>query len=472
MKKILQNTAFQLIGGIASKIIGMSFVLVASRSLGTEGYGKYSFIFTFTSFFTMMASFGVPTIATRELAKRPDDRGRILGDIIILKFALGFVSVLLCLAFGKILGYGADLRTGINIICIGLLFSFLDSYRALFQATLLMQYNMYSSVLHDVLLLLSALYLAYIKAGFISFVWAGMICTLISSLVLTGQGYRMVKPKFGFNGKRLILYLKESIPLGLASFVVYLYYNADTIMLSKLSTMVAVGYYSVAYKFVFLGQMIPQALVTSLFPGFSHDVVHHKEKAEGNLKKAYGVFTYLAFGIAILGILYHKEVIMLMFGENYLPASLPLLVFSISFIFMLPNILFSKYFVALGEQRYIFYVHLASAALNVLLNFYAVPRFGVAGAAVTTLLSDIVVFCAFFYKMNMVLEFIEMNILNFIYLIFVSAIMIAAGILVHINWIIEAVVIGAVYLWYVFKKEKYIADLVARTFKLAVQRQR
>ena len=82
MQKVIKNTAYQLIGSVISKIIGMFFIVVASRSLGAEGYGKYSFVFTFTSLFAMMASFGVPIIATREMAKNPERRGEIIGDII------------------------------------------------------------------------------------------------------------------------------------------------------------------------------------------------------------------------------------------------------------------------------------------------------------------------------------------------------------------------------------------------------
>jgi O-antigen/teichoic acid export membrane protein len=462
LNKIIKNTAFQLIGGVAAKIIGMLFVIVASRSLGTEGYGKYSFIFTFTSFFSMMASFGVPTIATRELAKNPDDRGRILGDIIILKLVLGFVSVLFCLVFGKILGYGADLQLGFKIVCIGLLFSFLDSYRALFQATMQMHYNMYSSVLHDALLLLSALYLAFIRADFVSFVWAGLGCTLVSNMLLTHLGYRLVKPSFSFNKKRLAKLFLESFPLGMASFVVYIYYNADSIMLSKMATMAAVGYYAVAYKFVFMGQMIPQALVTSLFPGFSHDVVHDKKRAEGILELSFRLFGYVAFGLLILGTLYHRNVITLLFGEKYLGASAPLLIFSLSFIFMLPNILFSKYLVAANRQKFIFYVHLASAALNVALNFYAIPRFGAAGAAATTMLSDMLVFAAFFSAVSKNTEYVKLKILVYLKLALLGAGLIVAGLLLNINWYVEALLIGCIFIGYIYSNDKTIVWAISK----------
>lgn len=460
MKKVIKNTAYQLIGSVTSKIIGMFFIIVASRSLGAEGYGKYSFVFTFTSFFAMMASFGVPIIATREMAKNPERRGEIIGDIIILKAGLGLLSVALCLVFAKIFGYGADLQLGVRIVCIGLLFSFMDGYRSMFQATLQMQYNMYASALQDGLLLLTALLLVHIKAGFLDFVWAGLGCTLASNLFITLLGYRLVKPRFSFNKIRLTKFFLESFPLGLASFMVYIYYNADSIMLSKMATMAAVGYYAVAYKFVFLGQVIPQALVTSLFPGFSNDVVHNKRKAESNLDLSFRIFGYVAFGLLILGVLYHRNLLLLLFGEKYLGASVPLLIFSLSFAFMLPNILFSKYLVAAGRQKHILYVHLGSAVLNVALNIYAIPRFGAAGAAATTMFSDMVVFGAFFYDVYKNTEYTRPKISGYFSLAVLGSVLIAAGMLLNIYWYIESALICSIFLYYIYLKDKSVVSAV------------
>lgn len=462
MSKVIKNTTYQLLGSIASKIIGMFFVIVAGRSLGAEGYGNYSFVFTFTSFFAMMASFGLPIIATRELSRNPEGKSLIIGDIIFLKAGLGVVAVALCLTFAKIFGYGADLQMGFRIVCVGLMVSFLDSYRPFFQATLQMQYNMYASMIQDVLLLVSVMYLAHIKAGFIPFVWAGLGCTLTANIFLAVMGGRLIKPRFRFDKVRLCKFLLESLPLGLASFVVYIYYNADSIMLSKLSTMAEVGYYAVAYKFVFLGQVMPQALVNSLFPGFSHDVMHDKRRAEERLELAFRLFCYVAFGMMTLGVLYHQNILFLLFGEKYLKSSGPMLVFSLSFIFMLPNILFSKYLVAAGKQKYIFYVHLASAVLNVALNFYAIPRFGSLGAAVTTLLSDIVVFGAFFYAVRKATLYNRPKISLYLRITFIGAVFIAAGLMVNINWYLEAVMIFSMVLGLIYYKDKQVVSIVSK----------
>jgi len=462
MKRVIHNTVFQLIGTAASKLIGMGFVVVASRSLGAEGYGQYSLVFTFVSFFAMMASFGVPTIAVRELARDQADRRTVLGDIIVLKLALGGIAAVFCLAAVAAFGYGADLQLGIRIAALGLALSFLQGYDAYFQATLQMQYTVAAGVLRDAMLLGAAVLLARAGAGFLGYVWAGIAATAAASLLLFALGCRLVRPRFQLDRTRLLRLMKDSVPLGLASFTVYLYYNADTLMLSKLSTMAAVGFYAVAYKFVFLGQIVPGALVTSLFPGFARDAVHNLDKAEHNLRTTFGLFCYAAFGLAILGILYHRDAIRLLFGEGYLPAALPLLIFSISFVFMLPNILFSKFLVARGGQNFIFHTHLVSAALNIALNFYAIPRFGIAGAAVTTMVSDFVVFCAFFYKINAVAEYVALNLTRYVYLMFAGAALVGLGLIVRMPWQAEAGLITAAYLSYVLITDREPWQMVIR----------
>lgn len=462
MKRVVRNTAVQLVGTAASKLIGMGFVVLASRSLGAEGYGQYSLVFTFVSFFAMMASFGVPTIAVRELARDQADRRTVIGDIIVLKLALGAVSAALCLAAVAVFGYGAGLQLGVRIAALGLLLSFLQAYDAYFQATLQMQYTVAAGVLRDGMLLGAAVLLARTGSGYLGYVWAGVAATAASSLLLFALGARMARPRFALDVGRLVRLMRDSVPLGLASFTVYLYYNADTLMLSKMSTMASVGFYAVAYKFVFLGQIVPGALVTSLFPGFAHDAAHNLDRAEHNLRTTFGLFCYAAFGLAILGILYHKDAIRVLFGEGYLPAALPLLIFSISFVFMLPNILFSKFLVARGGQNFIFYTHLASAGLNVALNFYAIPRFGIAGAAAVTMLSDFVVFGAFFYKINAVAEYVALNLTRFVYLALVGAALVGLGLLVRLPWQSEAPLVAVVYLSYVLLTDQEPVRLVRR----------
>jgi O-antigen/teichoic acid export membrane protein len=55
--------------------------------------------------------------------------------------------------------------------------------------------------------------------------------------------------------------------------------------------------------------------------------------------------------------------------------------------------LFSRYLISTGRQTEVFVFMVLSAGFNIAVNFWAIPRYGVIGAALTTAMSDII-FCA------------------------------------------------------------------------------
>jgi O-antigen/teichoic acid export membrane protein len=68
------------------------------------------------------------------------------------------------------------------------------------------------------------------------------------------------------------------------------------------------------------------------------------------------------------------------------------MVFSVNFLFMYPNMLFSNFLISMGKQRQVLMFMVLMATANVTINFYVIPRYGVLGAALTTMLSEVIFF--------------------------------------------------------------------------------
>jgi O-antigen/teichoic acid export membrane protein len=284
----------------------------------------------------MLSSFGIHTIAIRELSQKPEDASIILGDVMVFTGAFSVFSGLLCIVISYIFGYEADILLGIKIAAIGMAISFFTAPQVIFNAKLKMEHTVVGNVIRDILLLTFALYLSRMNAAFLAYIWSSLVASMGTALYTQIVGYRLVIPKFVLDINRYEKLFKASLPLGLSGIALYIYNYVDTIMLSKMATMAMVGYYGVAYKFVFLGQLIPNAILITLFPIFAKLNQSDKPKAQRYFQYGFDSVLLIAVFLAACGILFSRNVILLLFSPEYLPSVIPLTIFCVNFLFMFP----------------------------------------------------------------------------------------------------------------------------------------
>ena len=114
--KILINIYWLILEKFSRILFGLLGTLFIARYLGVEKFGVISFSMSYVDLFAVIATLGLPSIAVRELVKKPNDANIILGTVGLSKFASGiliyFVSILVIYFFRK----GDDLA--INTVMI------------------------------------------------------------------------------------------------------------------------------------------------------------------------------------------------------------------------------------------------------------------------------------------------------------------------------------------------------------------
>ena len=88
----------------------------------------------------------------------------------------------------------------------------------------------------------------------------------------------------------------------------------------------------------------------------------------------------------IMGHEFSGEIVKVVYGVSYLPASLPLLILSPVIIFNSINF-FETLFGAKEKPEYNSVISVASMSLNVVLNYFLIIKLGVVGAAIATTIS-------------------------------------------------------------------------------------
>jgi O-antigen/teichoic acid export membrane protein len=153
---------------------------------------------------------------------------------------------------------------------------------------------------------------------------------------------------------------------------------------------VEVGYYSGATKFIYPFMFISSAFMTAIFPKLAK---HSEEKDKFRNIQITAVYYLGGIGIFLSISLYlgAEIIFQLFFGDKY-DNSIPIfkiLVWFLAIVFLYGPI--SNSLVAKNRIKFLAYLNLFMIILNVVLNFILIPDYGAKGAAMTTIVCEILI---------------------------------------------------------------------------------
>jgi O-antigen/teichoic acid export membrane protein len=178
---------------------------------------------------------------------------------------------------------------------------------------------------------------------------------------------------------RVIRFLSFS-SIGSISGVVFGY--VDIIMLGIFLPAEFAGYYKATTN-ILHGIAGLTAISGVLFPVFTQ---LEGKSLEDGFKKVFKYSSILSFPFAVSLAYFSEQIIGVVYGVEYLPAALPLLILSPIIIFDSTNF-FGNLFGAKEKPQYLTAVSIISMMLNVVLNYFLILRFGMIGAAIATTIS-------------------------------------------------------------------------------------
>jgi len=391
-KKIAKNTGFLLASEAARKILFFTLVVYATRSLGTVGWGKFSFTLAYTFLFAIIIDVGLNLIVTREVARRKTLASAYTWSVLTLKAFLACVAYALIAVSINVLGY--DQVTVWSVYIMGLsvvLDSFSELFRSIFSAFETMEYVAYSKVIQAFLTVAAGLYLLYHHAGVVLLSVAYLFA---SALTFAYTGFivfrKFVAPRYTFDLSLLKNAVRMAFPLIFTGILGTTYYKIDVLMLSFIKGDAAVGIYSAAFQVIGALLFLPAILSTALLPVMAR----FHDSSERSLKKtvALGVRYLMMLSLPIfLGLtLLSDKVVLFIYGSEFIESSSALSILAWSGLVLFLNYHLYNAINAINKQHKLPLMVSAAVAVNIILNALLIPRYGYNGAAVATTLSNAV----------------------------------------------------------------------------------
>lgn len=391
--KIFKNMSWLLISQIIASICGFIWTVIMARYLGVNDYGILGFAISLTGILAVTIDLGISTHVVRHVATDYSSAPKYFGNAIPLKCLFAIGTLILTLIILIILKSNELTITITLLFTIETIFkSFTGLFNGGFQAFEEGKYQGISNTLLNTILLIFILISVFTDLGIygitVSYVLANFITLIYTYSVLYKH---IIHPKFEFDKIFCNDILIKSLPFAVGGILMSIYYSIDVVMLSNLVGDYATGIYNASYKLISVLTLFYTAYTAVIFPVMSKFFKDDKKMLTISYEKSVKYLSAVIIPIAISTMIYSMDIIQLIYGQEFSNASAPLsiLIWTVCLLFI--NGVGGSLINASHKEKTGLIIYAAAAVFNIVLNLIMIPYFSYIGAAITTVLSDLLI---------------------------------------------------------------------------------
>jgi len=412
---VAKNTLSLASAEIITKLLAFVLIIFVARHLQDVGFGKYSFALAFTSFFAIVSDLGLSILTIREVARDNELAGKYLGNISLFKFILSLIAFVLLVILINLMHYPPDTTLAVYIAgAYVIVTSFNQFFRSIFRAFEKMEYETLVRVFERVVIFSLVMAVIHLGYGLIEIVSAFLVGSLFGFLfsvliVIT----KFIKPRFEIDLSFLKNATKEALPFGLTAIFVVIYFKIDTVMLSMMEGDAVVGWYNAAYNIIEgLSALIAGSLSFAVFPLISR----YAKSSRATLKKGYIMAFQLLFAagltISILVTIFADKIIILFYGPGYLNSIIALRILIWAFFLICISLISSTLLNSIDKQNIVAGGTGLGALVNVVLNLILIQYYSFKGAAIATVITEVLGFFIYFYFVSKFLKLSKLDVFS------------------------------------------------------------
>lgn len=366
-----------------------------SRILLPEGTGKVAFATSLISYFSMFAQLGIPTYGIRACAKVRDNKeelSRTVQELFVINLitsVVAYVALFIVMLTVEKVYVEKELYI---IASLSIIFNTIGMewlYKALEQYT----YITVRSIIFKFLALIAMFLLVKEQSDYIVYGGISIFAASASNFLnfINIRKYVILKPLGKFQLKK---HFKAVLVFFAMSCATTIYTNLDTIMLGFMTNDNEVGYYNAAVRIKIILVSIVTSLGAVLLPRASYYVENNiLERFWEISSKALNFVWLCATPMMVYFIMFADKGIFFLSGAAYNNSILPMQFIMPTLLFIgLTNILGIQILIPLGKEKIVLYSEIAGAMVDLLLNVVLIPIWASTGAAIGTLVAEVVVF--------------------------------------------------------------------------------
>jgi O-antigen/teichoic acid export membrane protein len=401
---ILKDSSITFVSLFITLIATMAWGIITAHTLGPSGKGVLAVaIFYPTAFFTI-GHLTINIMNIHFIGKGGYSLEEFAGNSLFFALTISSILYLLFLitfpVFGKTLYKAVPPRFLYLAFAIMPLVFIIYYFRSLLQGVQkIVQFNLvgvFSSLFKLPLLLLLVVFKSYGVMGALVAALAGLGFGALLSIYYTKKA---APGRWKLNRELMRKVLSGGSKMHVSSISTFLYGYMEIALVNYFLTSVHVGYIAVAIAVSQVLFLLSYAISTVLYPEVSKKGMAEAEQVNSIVCR--NAFMLIII-FMILFVIFAKYVVLLYAGRAFLPAVLPMQIILVGACMSTFSQLMSPLWVRKGWFWQLSLLALMLLGINLLLNIYMIPRYGIVGAA----WSKLITYAA---------GFIQISIIYFIY---------------------------------------------------------
>ena len=411
-KSLGVNAILNVIRTILSLVAPLITYPYVSRVLGAENLGSVNYTNSIIQYLVLLSGLGISTYGIREGSKKRDNKAEV-SKFISDCFTINIIFTVLAYAIFLIVLYffGSEknyfslfvvqsfliIFSTIGIEWINTVF---EDYYYITIRTIIVQ--IVSIALTFLLIHKREDYLLY---AVVTVMGTGIVSVLNWVHYRNSISIRIERhPNFKLHFKSITVFFANKL-------AVTLYVSADTTMLGAMVGNYSVGLYSVSVKIYTIIKNLLAAMYAVFLPRLSY-IEGRKDRV--SFKSLYSnlmsIMTLIIFPASVGLLCLSKNIIVLLFGIEYMDSYFSLVILSIAIIFAIyGGLVAAVYDVVMGLEKIALQSTIIAASLNIVINMITLPIYRQNGAALTTLLAEFVTFAYCLFRSKDIFNCVDLK---------------------------------------------------------------
>lgn len=406
MKSLAKNSVFNTLCQLTNTLLPFITSMYVSRVLLTDGMGLVAYGKNIASYFVMLAPLGLPLYGVREIARIRENRvmtNQLFTELFLINLLSTVLSsaIFLCLLY-SVPGLRADIflflswgmQVFMNVFNIDWVYQGQEDYVSLAWRNIVIRIAVFAAVLY------------FVKQRSDYIIYAFISCAGICMNYLVNFAGVWTYVRFDFRGLDLRRHMKPLLMLALILFFYTAYNRTDITMLGMFSTEAQTGIYYNAHRIIEIIVNVCVAVTTAFLPSLAHCYQTDRERFFELLELGMKIICFVSIPMAAGVFVLAPYALDVVYGKEFLPGGAVIRVFTgLILLKAFGSLLCYQPILATGNEKKLLPSYVLAAAVNITLNAVLIPVLHAVGAAIASVVSEIVVFCVQFFSMRKVLRY-------------------------------------------------------------------
>jgi len=386
-RQIATNISTQVALRVLVMPISVVTVALTARTLDPSGLGVWTAVGAYVGIWGVLTDIGLTTVAMQRMAAEPERESEWLGALAGLRLALSvFVAALCAVTVPIFLATG---HVAAWILTLTIFSTGGSALMSVFNSRLRSGLALSFSVLQNFLWLGIVIALYKTNGDVVAFAIANTILIALICGLQIRSAHRHAHIAWRAGRALWRPMMKVALPLGVASILITIYYQIDSVLLLQLSTTDEAGFYGAAYRFMAPLLVLPAAVMSSFFPVLSAANVHDPDRVRRLVQRAAELMAVISLPALAGAIVLSDPIVAKLYGANFARTAEVLPILVIAYVSICFGSLAGFLAPLLNLQWRLAIYSAIGAAANIGLNVWLIPRYGALGSAWATVATEV-----------------------------------------------------------------------------------